>query len=98
MPPFPRPLTLIALAAMIALAGCGGMVASDAPPLLTSEQIAAQSASAADTTRGARVASELALRGARLRARARQLQRNGMSDEDRRLLHRRAEALRAQHF
>ena len=98
MSPFPRPQSLFALAAMVALAGCGGLVASDAPPLLTTQQIAARSEAISDTTRDARMTNELALRGARLRARARQLQWNGMSDEDRRLLHRRAEALRAQHI
>lgn len=96
MSSLPRPLSLIASAALVALAGCGGMVASEAPALLTADQIAARSSATTDTTRGARAASELAWRGAQLRARAQQMRYAGLSDEDRRRLRLRAEALRAQ--
>ncbi|MCB1398358.1 MAG: hypothetical protein H6898_17285 [Rhodobacter sp.] len=85
-----------ALAALLALAGCGGVVAGDAPALLTTDAIAARAADAQDTTRGTRAASELAWRGAQLRARAEQIRRASLPNAERSDLLRRADALKQQ--
>ena len=91
--PFLRSLTVISL---LALAGCGGIVAADAPALLTQQEIAARSDGAVDTARGARVSGALAWRGARLRARAAQMRRAGIDDAERRRLLLRADSLKSQ--
>lgn len=65
-----RAVTPLAIAAMTLLAACGGDVAATAPRLMPDTQVQGQLTQTQDTTRGARVASELAWRGAGLRARA----------------------------
>ncbi|PVH30318.1 hypothetical protein [Pararhodobacter oceanensis] len=84
-------LRSIAVISLLSLAGCGGLVAADAPALLTMDEITAQRAASADSTRGVQAASNLATRGARLRARAARLQRAGLDDAERRRLLERAE-------
>jgi hypothetical protein len=89
-------LPAVAALATLALAGCGGMVASDAPPLLTQEELATRTAGTEDTTRGAQAASTLAWRAAQLRANAARMRREGISDAERQSLLRRADALKEQ--
>ena len=91
--PLTRPVPALA-AALVVLAGCGGMVASDAPALLTTDEIAARTAGAYDQARGAQEASALAWRAQRLRAAAARLQRTGLPDSERATLLRRAEDLK----
>lgn len=86
------PLPLVA-GLVLALAGCGGPVARDAPALLGVNEIAARAAVAQDTTGGAQTASALARRAARLRARAAVMRRDGLSLEERAALLRRADLL-----
>lgn len=71
----PRPVLPLALAALLALAGCGGMVAPDAPPLLSAEDLAARRAEASSPARTSAVESGLNARAASLRARAAALRR-----------------------
>ncbi|MCB1406365.1 MAG: hypothetical protein KDK01_08895 [Rhodobacteraceae bacterium] len=85
----------LAAAALFALSACGGAVATDAPALLTLDEIAARSDAASDTTRGLQVQRALEYRGARLRARAAQIRRAGIADPERRTLLRRADALKS---
>jgi hypothetical protein len=91
--PLTRPLLALA-AALFVLAGCGGMVASDAPALLTVDEIASRTADTRDQTRGAQEASALAWRAQRLRENAARLRRTGLSDVERQRLMRRAEDLK----
>lgn len=81
--------------ALLLLAACGGPVASDAPALLTVEQIAARADVEVDTTRGVRAASDLAWRGAQLRARAAQIRRSGLPAAERQSLLHRAEQMKS---
>ncbi len=91
-----RPAQSLALAALIALAACGGAVAPDAPALLTVDDLAARAQAAADPTRGTQAESELLRRGATLRARAARLRRTGIVASEREQLLRRADALKSQ--
>lgn len=89
------PLSSLALCALLALGACGGIVAPDAPALLSTEDLAARSALAgADPLRGERVAGDLAARADRLQARAAQLRRASVPDTQQAELLRRAEALK----
>ena len=93
----PRLIALpLALAALIALAACGGAVAPDAPRLLTTDELAARASVAADPARGTQAADELARRGASLRARAARLRRSGNDSDERADLLRRADELKSQ--
>ena len=97
MPLFPRlalPTTLLALT-LLALVGCGGPVAMEAPALLTTDQIAARAEGMTDTAGGARAASELAWRAAQLRLRAERLRGTSMASAERTSLLRRADELKA---
>ncbi|GAB4263817.1 MAG: hypothetical protein Kow0013_10580 [Pararhodobacter sp.] len=94
--PLLRPALPLAALLAAALSGCGGPVAPNAPALLGTDEIAARAAMAQDTTRGARAASELAWRGARLRARADAIRRAGLHANERASLIRRAEDLKAE--
>ena len=89
-----RSRSCIALAALVALAACGGQIASEAPALLTIEEIAARAATTTDTTRGIRAQNTLQYRGARLRARAAQIRRAGLADAERHSLLRRADRMK----
>lgn len=93
LPSLALPLTL---AALLALAGCGGQVAIEAPALLTTDQIAARAAGMSDTTGGARAASELAWRADSLRRRADRLRQLPRSSAERAALLRRAEELKSE--
>lgn len=86
----------LAFAALTALAGCGGVVAEDAPALLSPDAIAARAAEAEDTQGGVRAASALAWRAAQLRERAARLRRTTIADGERLELERRATALKQQ--
>jgi len=89
-----RPVLPLALSALLALAGCGGMVAPDAPALLSTEDLAARRVEAADTTRAHMVESTLNARAASLRARAAALRRQAPAPADDSDLRRRATQLR----
>lgn len=69
MPVFQR-RPVLALVGLMSLAGCGGMVAPDAPALLTPTELAQRQGTAYTATTSTQTASALALRGANLRARA----------------------------
>jgi hypothetical protein len=92
--PFSSPALVLA-AALGALTGCGGQVAGNAPALLSLDEIAARAEVVDDTTRGARAASELAWRGARLRERAAMIRRSGLPSAERVSLLRRADELKS---
>ncbi|WP_323036556.1 hypothetical protein [Pararhodobacter sp.] len=85
----------LAFAALLGLAACGGQVASDAPALMSMEEIAASADIAADTSRGVAAANTLESRGARLRARAAQIRRAGIASGERQELLYRAEQLKS---
>jgi|GEM_PF-3316988 len=91
----PAITTCIAATTLFGLVGCGGSVAPDAPPLLTTEQIAARADGTTDTTRGIQAENTLLSRGARLRTRAAQIRRAGMGDTERRRLLERVQELKS---
>mgnify|MGYP001156583229 CR=1 FL=1 len=82
------------LAAGLALAGCAGPVAPDAPALLSAEELAARAAVAQTGTEGASAAATLQGRAARLRARAAALRQARLPQTESSSLLRRAEDLR----
>lgn len=85
---------VLAFVALLGLAACGGAVATDAPRLLTVDEIAGRADGMTDTTRGVTEANTLEYRAARLRARAAQIRRAGIADTERRELLHRADALK----
>jgi hypothetical protein len=87
--------TCAALVALLGLAACGGMVAADAPALMTRQEIAARAASVPDPSVGVAAANTLQWRAARLRARAAEIRRAGIHDGERSDLLRRAETLKS---
>lgn len=92
MPATSRILTTLPLLAL--LSACGGQVATTAPTLLSQSEIDSVAAQSHDTTRGAREASTLTQRGARLRARAERLRRATQRNAEHAALLRRAEELK----
>ena len=92
----PALVTCIAASTLLGLVGCGGSVASDAPALFTTEEIAARADGAVDTTRGLQAENTLRSRGAQLRARAAQIRRAGLGDTERRRLLERIQTMKSQ--
>ena len=91
MPRPARPAAVIALLAL--LAGCGG-VATDAPSLLSPDEIASRASPT--TVSGEAMTQQLLARAARLDARANRLRRAGIDRGERTDLLRRAEGLATQ--